>query len=94
MPSASTLAATTIQTPSGHIVLGAPQSSALNFQFFSEIPPETLRPFPDHGITDFKNWLQTIPFQFDEIHQTIHGRYLDNEADVRMFLEPALALAC
>jgi hypothetical protein len=94
MPSASILAATTLTPPpSGQIVGRAVQSSILNGEY-DEILPETLVEVPDSDIADFRRFLATIPFQFAEIPLTTEGLYLENEADVRMFLEPALVLAC
>ncbi|KAA8904608.1 hypothetical protein FN846DRAFT_952283 [Sphaerosporella brunnea] len=94
MPSASILAATTLSPPpSGQIVARAFQSSILNAEY-DEILPETLVEVANSDIADFRRFLGTIPFQFAEIPLTTEGLYLENEADVRMFLEPALVLAC
>jgi hypothetical protein len=61
---------------------------------YDRILLETLVDVPDRDIANFRRFLGTIPFQFAEIPLTTEGLYLENEADVRMFLEPALVLAC
>jgi hypothetical protein len=94
MPTASALAGTVLNPPpSGEVVHATAQSSAVNVEY-DGILPETLRQFSSQRIASFKSWLRTVPFNYNEIRHSTLGHYMENEGDVRMYIEPAIILAC
>lgn len=94
MPRAHEIAAVILNPPpSGHVVHNTSESSTRN-QDYDVILGNTLRTFPHQDVQSFRAWLESVPFDFDEITQTTTGRVFESEGDVRLFFEPAVIIAC
>lgn len=94
MPSASEIAAVVLDPPpSGPILQNASESSRRNHDY-DVILGNTLRAFPHEDVQSFRAWLDSIPFNFNEITQTTMGRVFESEGDVRLFFESAVIIAC
>ena len=91
MPSAVELANTVLKPPQS----GPPchtQPSSLDTP--ASVLPETLYPVSQDQLTQFRDYLATIPFKFPDSQQCIAGRVMNTEGDVRLFLESATVLSC
>lgn len=94
MPRAHEIAAVILNPPSsGPVVHNASESSVQNREY-DVILENTLRTFSPQDVQSFRAWLESVPFNFDEITQTTTGRVFESEGDVRLFFEPAVIIAC
>ncbi|KAL0640249.1 hypothetical protein Q9L58_000527 [Maublancomyces gigas] len=82
MPRAHEIAAVVLNPPPSGPVVHNASESPMRDQEYDEILGNTLP------------WLESIPFNFDEITQTTTGRVFESEDDVRLFFEPAVIIAC
>lgn len=90
---ASTLSQLVLSPPPSVSVSQAHQSSSQNI-FFCEILKETLSPVDAGDIANFKAYLQSLPFAFDDLKSCISGTTLRSEADVEYFYHTNLVQAC
>lgn len=90
---ASTLSQLTLFPPPSLSVSQAHQSSSSN----SKVDPilkETLSVIDSRDVANFKDYLQSLPFVFDDLKSCIIGTTLQSEADVKYFYDTNLVQAC
>lgn len=94
MPRAHEIAAVILNLPpSGPVVHNASEFSVQDREY-DVILENALRTFSHQDIQSFRAWLESVPFDFDEITQTTTGRVFELEGDARLFFEPAVIIAC
>jgi len=60
---------------------------------YSEIDPQTLREISSEEIEEFRDYLRTIPFRYNDLEPSVLGRHLNTEADARLFFDSSILLA-
>ena len=70
-----------------------PTPSAPANDGYSEIDPQMLREIPLEDIEEFRDYLRTIPFRYNDLEPSVLGRHLNTEADARLFFDSSILLA-
>jgi hypothetical protein len=70
-----------------------PGPSAVSNLSYEEISLGTLTRLSREAIQSFRDYLQGIPFRFNDLIPTVLGRHLDTEGDVRLFFDSSIVLA-
>jgi hypothetical protein len=70
-----------------------PVSSSVSNDDYEEISVDTLVKVPQADIQSFRDYLQHIPFRYNDVIHTVLGRHLEREGDVRLFFDSSRGLA-
>jgi hypothetical protein len=70
-----------------------PVPSTVSNLSYEEISLGTLVRLSREAIQSFREYLQGIPFRFNDLIPTVLGRHLDTEGDVRLFFDSSIVLA-
>ena len=90
--SASLLASRQPQPPPIRASSDPTPSAPVNIEY-REIYQQTLSRIPPRDIQEFRDYLHTIPFRYNDPAPLVLGRHLKTEADAHMFFDSSILLA-
>jgi hypothetical protein len=70
-----------------------PVPSSVSNDDYEEISVDTLVQVPEEDIQAFRDYLQHIPFRYNDVIPSVLGRHLEKEGDVRLFFDSSIVLA-
>ena len=70
-----------------------PVPSSVSNDDYEEISVDTLVKVPQADIQSFRDYLQHIPFRYNDVIPSVLGRHLEKEGDVRLFFDSSIVLA-